>query len=112
MKDQNKRAIWVDPKTGLEWQVEPAPNAMTWKRAKEYAASLGEGWRLPSEAELVEISGKYRPDELRGRGRYWSSSPVEDGGRYAWNVTFYDGYVGIGAVGIGGRVRCVRGELK
>jgi len=39
---------------------------------------------------------------------YWSSSPVEDLGGYAWYVDFDDGYVYGGGVDGGKPVRCVR----
>ena len=54
--------------------------------------------------------GCYWPDEMQGTcGWYWSSSPVEDLGGYAWLVYFYYGGVasGLGVYSDFG-VRCVR----
>ena len=103
---------WKDQKTGLEWQVDPAAETMTWAEAKKYAAGLdpdGGGWRLPTKDELVGISGKNRPKELGGNGWYWSSSPVEDIGIYAWYVNFNYGDVGYNYdVDYDTHVRCVR----
>lgn len=103
---------WIDPKTGLEWQVEPAPETMIWTKAREYARSLdleGDGWRLPAREELVAVSPN---SNLEGSGWFWSSSPVEDDDFYAWNVRFSSGGVYTAGVGYGVHVRCVRGGCK
>ena len=104
--------LWRDPKTGLEWQVTPAPERMSLKDAKKYAKALdldGGGWRLPTKDELVTISGTNRPKELRGaNGWYWSSSPVEDDDDVAWDVYFSIGFVNYVDVANDYSVRCVR----
>lgn len=48
-------ATWIDPATGLEWQVEPAGETMGWEAAKEHCAARGEGWRLPTVSELRSL---------------------------------------------------------
>jgi len=55
-------------------------------------------------------SGCYWPGEMEGVcSWYWSSSPVEDFGGYAFSVGFGSGGVGLGSVGYGDEhVRCVR----
>jgi len=51
----------------------------------------------------------YWPDEMQGPcDRYWSSSPVDDGGGPAWYAFFYSGRVGTDAVYYNNMVRCVR----
>ena len=37
----------------LEWQADVPDKRFTWKEAKDYAASLGDGWRLPTIKELL-----------------------------------------------------------
>jgi hypothetical protein len=99
---------WKDPRTGLTWQVNPAPGWMAWAQAKKYAAGLGNGWRLPTREELEMISGPNRPQELKGSGWFWSSSPVEGYDYYAWDVNFGYGHVNFGYVYNDEHVRCVR----
>jgi hypothetical protein len=99
---------WVDPRTGLTWQVEPASEMLTWEQAKEHAAGLGNGWRLPTREELEQISGPNRPRALHGKGWFWSSSPVEGPDDRAWLVYFASGRVGFGYVLHDFHVRCVR----
>ena len=53
--------------------------------------------------------GCYWPDEMEGTcSSYWSSSPVEGAGIYAWYVSFYSGNVDNDGVNDDKRVRCVR----
>jgi len=103
---------WRDPKTGLEWQAVPPKRTMDWKKAQAYAKALdlhGGGWRLPTENELVTVSGGNRPRELCGVGDwYWSSSPVEDDGGRACYAGFHGGFVPNNVVHYDVHVRCVR----
>ncbi len=90
----------------LEWG--PDEGKMTWTAAVAFAKARGDGWRLPTVAELFARydydAGK--PKAAGWKGWYWSSSPVGD--YYAWAVDFDDG-----SVNDDGRyneygVRCVR----
>lgn len=46
---------WIDPSSGLTWQVEPSAEYMIWVHAEPYCENLalaGGGWHLPSISEL------------------------------------------------------------
>ncbi len=94
----------------LEWQAEVPDRKFTWEQAKEYAASLGEGWRLPTVQELISLWDYDKdccpafPDTPKTW--FWSSSPYGDS--YAWYVYFDDGGVGSNLRDGEGSVRCVR----
>ena len=101
----------------LEWQADVPDEEFTWEEAKAYAASLGDGWRLPTIKELLSLVDYEThnpacsvfpdcPSEW-----FWSSSP--GGSNRAWSVNFDFGYVihGYRNVEIGARcVRSVGGE--
>jgi len=94
----------------LDWAKEDAPDEMTWEDANKYAKSLGNGWRLPTRAELVAL---YDFDQGRSIGMaadwYWSGTqPPGAGGRSAWSIFFGDGDIGRYAITDADRVRCVR----
>ena len=74
------------PQHSFELYPEDAPNEMTWKDAMEYCTSLGEGWRLPTRAELLYC---YENEDFAS-GVYWSSS--ENSSYSAWYQAFYTGY--------------------
>ena len=82
---------WIDERTGLEWQVQPAIQEMNWSDAKAYAEKLdlaGGGWRLPTREELLMVVKS--AEALRSlpiSEWYWSSSQVEDYND-AWIVYF------------------------
>jgi len=102
--------VWKDPKTGLEWEVEPS-GPMNFNDAEMYAKALGDGWRIPTKDELVGISGPKRPKELRGKGWYWSSTTVPGIAVNRWFVAFTQGIVDFDHMDCGGTyVRCVRGK--
>ena len=46
---------WVDPGSGLEWERSTADTDMDSESAKSYCAQKGNGWRLPSIAELRSL---------------------------------------------------------
>ena len=98
----------------LEWQADVPDRSFTWQEAKDYAASLGDGWRLPTIQELLTLVDYEKampacsafpdcPSEW-----FWSSSALSGNSAYAWNVYF--GYGNTRTIGVGGynRVRCVR----
>jgi hypothetical protein len=88
----------------LEWQADVPDQKMTWAEAKEYAASLGDGWRLPTKAELLTLVDDTRcnpacsvfPD--CSADWFWTSTPRAGSSSGAWYVHFGYGYAGSSAV--------------
>ena len=74
----------------LEWG--PDEELMNWDEAVAFAEGKGEGWRLPTVAELVAQYDyvKGAPADGFRRAWYWSSASDED---MAWLVRFDDGHV-------------------
>lgn len=103
-----------DGVTGLIWQRETL-GPMTWYYAMELNKK---GWRIPTLQELESIRdiNKYRPccDPIFEAKStvHWSSSPIVYGNDYAWNVSFYDGYVVNDGKHNNSHVRLVRGKSK
>lgn len=96
--------------TELEWAKEDAPQPMPWAEACAYAASLGNGWRLPTR---VELCARFDADRGSSVGMvedwYWSGTqPPWVDGRAAWLVNFYGGSSYSSVITHTGRVRCVR----
>ena len=98
----------------LEWQADVPEQKMTWAEAKAYAASLGDGWRLPTRAELLTLVDDTRsnpacsvfhdcPSEW-----FWTSTPWVGSSSSAWGVGFYNGGASYFDVSDSSRVRCVR----
>lgn len=98
----------------LEWQADVPEHEFTWQQAKDYAASLGDGWRLPTIQELLTLVDYTKrkpacsvfpdcPFEW-----FWSSSAYSGDTAYAWSVHFYGGDANYNVVGYYYRVRCVR----
>jgi hypothetical protein len=66
---------------GLEVRSTDEPGSLTWYDAKVKCESFGEGWRMPTKAELDCL---YKNKDVIGgfnRDYYWSSERVGD-----WNV--------------------------
>ena len=66
------------------------PNAMNWDDAKKVCTEIGEGWRLPTEDELMILLKN--KDKIGGfaNAAYWSST--EEGDVYgAYSISFPDG---------------------
>jgi len=106
--------VWKDPVTGLEWQVVPAMDKMTWGCATVYARNLnlvdGTGWRLPTKDELARV---YANDAVLvgPTGLYWTSTQSRDYSGSAWAVAFPSGNCYIYPVFKRMYVRCVRGAV-
>lgn len=90
----------------LEWG--PDEGDMTWDGAVKLATSKGDGWRLPTVAELVSQYDYDNGSPAAGFRQtwYWSSSP--NGSSNAWYVYFFDGGVDNYNRGYESGVRCVR----
>ena len=93
--------------TELEWAKEDAPQPMPWAEACAYAASLGNGWRLPTRAELVALYDADRGMSIGIKPTwYWSATQPRAGS--AWDVGFNDGVSNNNDITYTNRVRCVR----
>ena len=96
----------------LEWREET--RRMTWDAAQQYAQSLGEGWRVPTRAELLTLLDDTRcgpacsafPDTPSAF--FWSSTPYAYNRDLAWVVDFDVGNVYGSYAGHESHVRCVR----
>lgn len=98
----------------LEWQADVPDKTFTWQQGKDYAASLGDGWRLPTVKELLTLVDYEKrapacgvfpdcPDEW-----FWSSSALSGYSTFAWSVYFSYGNTHFNDVSDAYRVRCVR----
>jgi hypothetical protein len=98
----------------LEWQSDISPKKMTWREAKDYAASFGDGWRLPTRNELLTLvdDTKYNPACSAfpdcPSEYFWTSTPWAGSSSLAWFVDFTYGDANGNGVSSSGRVRCVR----
>ena len=98
----------------LEWQANVPDEEFTWEEAKAYAASLGDGWRLPTIKELLTLVdyGRKSPACIVFPDCpcdwFWSSSPVSGHATRAWGVYFTSGVTDYSGVSSTYRVRCVR----
>ena len=98
----------------LEWQADVPEQKMTWAEARAYAASLGDGWRLPTRAELLTIVDDTRHDPSCSvfpdcpSEWFWTSTPWAGSSSSAWGVSFYFGNANSSVVSNFDRVRCVR----
>jgi len=78
--------------SAIEWGEDEG--VMTWREAVALAESKGDGWRLPTVAELVSRFDydKGRPcDPSWKRDGHWSSSAYAGDSEYAWFVHLDDG---------------------
>ena len=118
MSIQNQ-STWIDPDTGLEWQVE-SPGRMTWHEAMAYADGLllngRDDWRLPTCREIESLldRSKYRPEmreevPFRDTRSYWSSSTFGRHTNSAWIVMLDGAYVLSYYKTNTYHIRCVRG---
>lgn len=109
-------ATRIDPTTGLEWQADPPADVIGYEDALAYAASLGDGWRLPTVPELVSLW-----DYTAGRcdlfpdatGWTWTADryvgpDVDPDAPTAWLVLFRDGSLDDAGLTFPAAVRCVR----
>ena len=98
----------------FEWQSDISPNKMTWQEAKDYAANLGAGWRLPTRTELLTLVDDTKNNPACSvfpdcpSDWLWTSTPWAGSSSYAWLVDFNNGNAGLIDVGNNIRVRCVR----
>ena len=119
--DINGVIVIVDKATGLMW-LQGGSNKVDHSDAIAYAARLNRtqlagftDWRLPTAEEAATL---LYPDKLKGdlyvdpvfskkQKRIWTGDRM-GGSECAWNVDFYDGYVGWGSISDYRYVRPVR----
>ena len=91
--------VTPDGKHGKMISINQVPSQMNWSSAKSWCSNLGNGWRLPTKAELLVI---YRNKDalnavLAAVGDeiplswHWSSTESDSDSDYAWLVNLYDG---------------------
>lgn len=95
-----------EEKPKLEWEQNPPKKPMDWYDADEYAKSLGDGWRLPKKAELLEATD----NKVEGFKQYyyWSSSTCLKNTKWAEYINFSYGYINLSNKLDKQYVRCVR----
>lgn len=98
----------------LEWQSDVPAETFTWAEAHDYANSLGDGWRLPTRAELLTLVDDTRSSPACSifpdcpSKWFWTSTPWAGSSSYAWFVQFGDGYAYGSGVNDDYHIRCVR----
>ncbi len=82
------------------------PNQMDWFDAQKACASLGPGWRLPTQDELKILY--QNKDKIGGfaRSYYWSSTEADSSS--AWEHNFNDGLQNFSSKGNPTYVRAIR----
>ena len=110
----------VDTQTGLEWQSNVAPSALSWADATSYCASLGDGggaWRLPTVTEAATLIDESRANPAIDATAFpnapvdvfWTSSALSEySGVYAWTISSANGGITFFTTAQLCRVRCVR----
>lgn len=92
--------------------IEPDPGKkVTWQQAIDYCKSKGDGWRLPTQNELMyywSVEPSIPADSKFTAGLYWSAAEHSPGSGYAWAVHFNDGTTGTSSLSTSYSVRCVR----
>ncbi len=117
-----KKQIWPDPLTGLEWQIK-SPGKMSWHDAVKYAGSLSlnhrQDFRLPTIREMESLldRSRYRPvmrEEIPFKDTlsYWSSTTFGKNTQNAWIMMFDGAYLLSYYKTNAYHVRCVRGKTN
>ncbi|WP_200191422.1 DUF1566 domain-containing protein [Halorhodospira abdelmalekii] len=114
--------------TGLEWRrcaegmswedgrCQGNAQALNWQEARERAEAAGEGWRLPTIAELHSIVERCRIGAAINAqvfpetpaSFFWSASPYAGSSQSAWGVYFHTGRDGWNGKNGTHKVRLVR----
>ncbi|WP_278975125.1 DUF1566 domain-containing protein [Alistipes finegoldii] len=94
--------------------IEPDPGQkMTWQNAINYCSSKGDGWRLPTQNELMYywcVEPSIPADSKFSAGNYWSATESSSNSSVAWYVTFSNGGTSYTSKTARYFVRCVRDE--
>jgi len=118
VRDTNTNIV-TDSLTGLQWQDDTTPSAMTWQGAIDYCEALTMGgksdWRLTNINELNSLvdDTTYSPVisaifQNTISYRYWSSTTNAGHTSYTWVVNFYNGSQSRSVKTDSDYVRCVR----
>ncbi len=111
--------IVTDLATGLVWEDIIIDDDKTWEQAKTYCTTLGEGWRLPLQEELIHLVNRgtkspsiYHPPFLHTfSDYYWSSEKNAFEPSEILGVSFDDGdQWSVDASDDWAKIRCVKGE--
>lgn len=122
MSIRSDKNTWMDPLTGLEWQLE-SPGEMNGYEANRYAGLLSlngvTDWRLPFSHELESLldRSQYRPVmrediPFKDSLSYWSATTFAQNTQNAWIVMFDGAYVLSYYKTNAYHVRCVRGRIS
>jgi hypothetical protein len=87
-------------------QIHIAPEKMPWEKAMDYAADLGDGWRLPTKEELQAFAPQL--NKMGVEDALWSGSTVSNFSNNAWLMDLGNGYTGNGGKYDSYGVVCVR----
>jgi hypothetical protein len=111
----NEDGTTTDTKTGLAWSKTIA-KSINFKAAEQQVSELGEGWRIPTDHELLSIVDRSRhnpaieteffPDTESDW--YWTSTPCAWNDAAVWVVLFGSGDVYHGPRNYNACVRAVR----
>lgn len=82
--------VFVEEVKFPKMEIHIAPIEMTWEKAMDYAADLGEGWDLPTKEELQAFAPQLK--KMGIEGALWSGSTVSDYSGFAWIVYLGTGY--------------------
>lgn len=97
---KNDDGTVTDSKTGLTWSNTLA-GKVNYQGAEEFVKTLGEGWRLPNDEELLSIVDRARHDPAidteffpnTKTDWYWTSKQCSWDSSSVWVVNFAGGYV-------------------
>ena len=107
----NNNIIGIPIKIGsLEIAQSDFPNEMNWQSAKNACSNLGDGWRLPSNDELIVLYRNKSKIGISSDELYWSS--FQDGMNDAWYTAMNDGAQSSRNKVSIIKVRAVRNSLK
>lgn len=109
----NQDGSVTDRRTGLAWQQQGSPAALTWEEAGKFCAAP---WRLPRIKELQSINDEsevrpsvnHRVFPNTAQSQYWSATPMANRPERAWTVDFTFGIVSYEVKTGKLEVRCVR----
>lgn len=67
------KSLYCESINNLQWGKSSTPKSYTYDEAVKYSSSLGEGWRLPTIDEILELY-KTNKSIIASNSVYWTSS--------------------------------------